>query len=45
MVCYVTHVRGSKVGGGEGGGGKGKGKESLMFREQENILNGRRVEI
>ena len=33
------------MGGGEGEGRKGKGKEILMFRGQENILNGGRVEI
>ena len=37
--------RGRKVGGVEGEGRKGKGKEILMFRGQENILNGGRVEI
>ena len=31
--------------GSEGEGRKGKGKEVLMFRGQENILNGGRVEI
>ena len=33
------------MGSGEGEGRKGKGKEILMFRGQENILNGGRVEI
>ena len=37
--------RGREMGGGEGEGRKGKGKEILMFRGQENILNGGRVEI
>ena len=33
------------MGGGEGEGRKGKGNEILMFRGQENILNGSRVQI
>ena len=37
--------RGREMGSGEGEGRKGKGKEILMFRGQENILNGGRVEI
>ena len=37
--------RGREVGGGEGEGRKGKGKKILMFRGQEKILNGGRVEI
>ena len=37
--------RGWEVGGGEEEGRKGKGKEILMFRGQEKILNGGRVEI
>ena len=37
--------RGGEGSGRWGGRRKGKGKESLMFREQENILNRGRVEI
>ena len=37
--------RGREVGGGVREGRNGKGKEILMFRGQENILNGCRVEI
>ena len=37
--------RGREVGGRVREGRNGKGKEILMFRGQENILNGCRVEI